>query len=352
MSGVDYTCPGCGSWIGYNPDLGKFRCEYCLGEYTLEEVEAWAQKRAAEEADNAFAEADIRHDYIDEMVGYTCKNCGAQAMAQKGATATVCFYCHKPIVIAENLSGQFKPERIVPFGIGKEKAMETFLNWAEKKKFKPKGFTDKSRIEEMTGVYLPFWWGNFKAEVNAVIEGKSSTRHKEGNRYRIETEVFEVHRGGPVELKEFGEVVLSRYEDKFIFGLGEFDKSGEKDFAMPYLAGNFAESYDKSEEEIKMELTQKAYDKIYGQVTQIPGESAAVRSFDIKWTQIDWHYGLLPVWMLNYNFNDRIYKFGINGVSGQAFGEVPIDKLRLNLFSGGVGAIIFVLMLLGGAFLW
>lgn len=352
MSSVDYTCPGCGAWIGYNPDIGKFRCEYCLGEYTLEEVEAWAQKRSADEHNNVVPEKEIQENYINDMVGYTCKNCGAQAMAEKGATATVCFYCHKPIVIAENLSGHFKPERIIPFGIGKDKAKETFLSWAEKKKFKPKNFTDKSRVEEITGVYLPFWWGNFDAEVNAVVEGTSSSRTREGNKYRIETKVFEMNRSGPVKLNEFGEVALSRYEENFIFGLGEFDKRGEKEFAMPYLAGNFAESYDKSEEEIKKELIQKAYNKIYAQVTGVPGGTSKVRSFNLNWTNIEWHYGLIPIWILNYNYNDRIYKFGINGVSGKAFGEVPIDGLKLNLFSAGIGALIFVLALLGGAFLW
>ena len=34
MAVTIYKCPSCGAGIEYKPDLGKFKCDYCLSEYT------------------------------------------------------------------------------------------------------------------------------------------------------------------------------------------------------------------------------------------------------------------------------------------------------------------------------
>lgn len=37
------------------------------------------------------------------------------------------------------------------------------------------------------------------------------------------------------------------------------------------------------------------------------------------------HYAMLPVWMLNTKYNDKLYNFAMNGQSGKLVGELPTD---------------------------
>ena len=38
MAITTYKCPNCGAGIHFKPALQKFHCDYCLSEYTEEEI--------------------------------------------------------------------------------------------------------------------------------------------------------------------------------------------------------------------------------------------------------------------------------------------------------------------------
>ena len=36
---LETKCPACGASISFNPKAGKWKCEYCGSEFTLEEIQ-------------------------------------------------------------------------------------------------------------------------------------------------------------------------------------------------------------------------------------------------------------------------------------------------------------------------
>ena len=60
---------------------------------------------------------------------------------------------------------------------------------------------------------------------------------------------------------------------------------------------------------------------------------------------------MMPVWMMNYQYNDKDYLYAMNGQTGKNYGELPLNKGKLAAF----GIIMFVILLflcgLGGYFL-
>lgn len=40
MKVLDEKCLNCGATISFNPKKNKFVCEYCRGEFTIDEIEA------------------------------------------------------------------------------------------------------------------------------------------------------------------------------------------------------------------------------------------------------------------------------------------------------------------------
>ena len=73
------------------------------------------------------------------------------------------------------------------------------------------------------------------------------------------------------------------------------------------------------------------------------------RNLQVKHGRV--RYILLPVWMLNTRYKDKIYTFAMNGQTGKMIGTFPICPKQslswfLRIFAGVTAAVSAVLMLL------
>ena len=55
-------------------------------------------------------------------------------------------------------------------------------------------------------------------------------------------------------------------------------------------------------------------------------------------------YVLLPVWMLNIKYHDKIYTFAMNGQTGKLIGDIPIDKKKAFLYWILITLISFIVL--------
>ena len=58
-------------------------------------------------------------------------------------------------------------------------------------------------------------------------------------------------------------------------------------------------------------------------------------------------YALLPVWMVNIKYKDKMYTFAMNGQTGKMIGDVPYSKGKLIVFI----IILFIVFFVGVALL-
>ncbi|HAE92677.1 MAG TPA: hypothetical protein DCG60_08570, partial [Tissierella sp.] len=101
MATYSYKCPSCGAGIHFKPALQKFKCDFCLSEYTEEEIE------------DIYIETD--KDENRKLLSYECNSCGAKVVTDDTTTATFCYYCHNPVIISDRLTGDFQPNKMIPF---------------------------------------------------------------------------------------------------------------------------------------------------------------------------------------------------------------------------------------------
>ena len=150
MGVITYKCPNCGGGLTFNAEKQKYKCEYCLSEFSQEELDE-IEKR---ELEKARKQAEVQRDPEPEGAGseagteehvsgskktvtpimYTCPSCGAQIVTDETTAASFCYYCHNPIVLEEKLRGEFKPDYVVPFQIDKKKAQEIFTQRSEERR--------------------------------------------------------------------------------------------------------------------------------------------------------------------------------------------------------------------------
>ena len=92
-----------------------------------------------------------------QMGVYTCKSCGGELVCDESTAATACPFCGNPIVLTGRLSGDLKPDYVIPFKLDKKAAEAALRNHMKGKRLLPNLFRSENRISEVKGVYVPFW---------------------------------------------------------------------------------------------------------------------------------------------------------------------------------------------------
>lgn len=119
---VHYKCPSCGSDMAFDSETGHLSCDSCGRE---EHVDTY---------DDIYIERSFEEDEAKE---YQCENCGAVVLTDKDTTATSCSFCGAGVVLADRLSGDLAPVKVIPFTISKEEAMEAFRKWCKNGRLTP-----------------------------------------------------------------------------------------------------------------------------------------------------------------------------------------------------------------------
>lgn len=362
MATMNYKCPNCDGPLTFNPDKQRFTCDFCLGEFepaqvqqmneqkekreTYDERERKHAEQQAKEAKAAGAE-NAEEEYA---VSYTCPSCGAEVVTTSTTAATTCFYCYNPVVLGSRLSGEFNPDRVVPFELSKEKAIERFMEMCGKRKFLPKGFVGKEQFEKLNGVYFPYWFADEQKSAQLTATGKKIRTWRAGDKEYTETRIFHVVRGGDVIVKNVFERALKSESRDMLQSVHPYDMTKAQPFAMSYLSGFQAEMRDLEKKDVEPIIEQKMsqYAEQVLKNTMDGYDILEPESFNERTDLAAYTYNLLPVWMVTYKFKDEIIPFAINGQTGKAYGHLPIDAGKLALVSAIIALAVFFLGVLGG----
>ena len=79
--------------------------------------------------------------------------------------------------------------------------------------------------------------------------------------------------------------------------------------------------------------------------------SVRVENYNDRIDLESWNYTLLPVWVVTYKYNGKIYPFAINGQTGKTYGMLPTSKAKLSILFAIIAVAVFALGMLGGLLL-
>lgn len=187
MAVVAYKCPNCRAKMVYDPMKAGVSCAYCGSDFSIEELEKLDVIEEGEEREVSKEEEEAVEGSAGELDGmmYNCPSCGSGIVTEASTVAAFCYYCQSPIVLSGRVSGDFKPDYILPFAIDKKKAGKIFAKWIRSKRYVPKAFYEKSKVDKLNGVYFPF--ALYNADVNAYMEANALDRKVKrfGNREEV-----------------------------------------------------------------------------------------------------------------------------------------------------------------------
>lgn len=325
---TNHKCPNCNSGLPFDPEKGLWVCKYCNSEFTLEDL------KKSEDT----TEKEIKSD-IDL---YECPSCGAQIIADENTTATFCVYCKNPAIIKSRLQEEFKPQYIIPFKNTKEDAIKAFENFKKNKWFIPDEFNDPKTIQEITGIYIPFWLYTCDVDAHLTALAFKIKRWRSGNYNYTKTDTYSIIRNGTMGYDRVPADGSKRFDDSIMDSIEPFDYSELKEFDYSYLSGFLSEKYDVSTEEAfsRAESRIQNTSKQKLQSTILGYTSVNVNDFFSNLNNVSNEYVLLPVWLLNTKYKDKLYTFAMNGQTGKFIGNIPVSPKKLIIKS----LIIFLLL--------
>ncbi len=351
----NFKCPCCNAALPYNGETGGMKCEYCGSEFSAETLEKLAgEDEPAVSSDSkydwgSYTERSYEADESVNLADYSCPSCGAEITGDATLGATICPYCGNGTIIKKTFEGAAKPDYVIPFKVTKDKAMQCFEAACSKAPFLPDAFKDKRKIEEMAGVYVPFWMFDCTADADIAYKATRVKRWSTADYDYTKTDYYRVFRSGTVGFENIPADGSKKADDTYMEAVEPYDYSEAVDFNAAYLSGYLADRYDvtakecepRANERVKYS-TEAAFASTVTGYSSVTTEASSVRFLDGRI-----RYSLMPVWMLNVKYGDIMYKYAINGQTGKTVGEFPVDKKKKWLYFAKIYAI--GLAVVGGA---
>ena len=346
---TNYQCPSCTGPLYFSGASGRLECEYCGVSYDVAEIEAlYAEKEKKAAAAQQTAEeggagqgapatdgsswdtSDFCEDWGAEGDGmrvYGCPSCGAQLICEESTAAASCPYCGNPTVVPGQFSGALRPDFIIPFKLGKEDAVKALKSHYKGKFFLPKSFTGENHVQEIRGIYVPFWMFDGEAEGDAHYEATRSRTYRSGDYEVTETKHYDVYRAGTVTFEKVPVDASSKMPDDHMDSIEPYDYKELKPFSTAYLPGFLADKFDVTVEQSRQRADQRCEGTLASALrsTVKRYDICILRDSSVHLRRGKVHYALMPVWMLNTRWHGKDFLFAMNGQTGKLVGDLPVS---------------------------
>ena len=208
--------------------------------------------------------------------------------------------------------------------------------------------------DKLNGIYIPYW--TYDSNTNSdytgqrgdnyvttetyttVVNGKSQTNT------RTVTKIRWSYASGNVSNKFDDVLVLASNSlpEKYTNELEPWDLGNLTEYSDKFLSGFRTESY-QVDVKTGFEKSKLIMDGgIRATVRRdIGGDHQQITSLSTVYNDITFKHILLPVWLSAYRYSEKVYRFMINGRTGEVQGERPYSVIKITLaILGGIALLV------------
>ncbi len=317
------SCPGCGAPMEYDPGFDSLVCTSCgniIDPKTLPDADSFYYDNP--DADNGPKDIKDTLSEFEELTGemydrhvYKCSQCGGEVLVSGTEISTRCIYCGSTSVVFSRISKENRPDKIVPFSITKEEAIETVKKNILSGAFMPKGFK-KIDPELVRGIYIPYF----------TYDGAiSDTQH-----HRIGLSEKSYVFDGSAEFENLLVECCTALDDRSTALLEPYNVKAAVDFDTSYLMGFYSNIQDVTPKKAKGTAELKAKTIFNAQMRKITKNSTSKNVSSLPKLELErTGYILLPAWFITITSNNTPYTFLVNGQSGRCTGTAPWSRVKV-----------------------
>ena len=316
----NFKCPNCGGALGFDAESQKLKCPHCDGTFDIDSFEEGKDIEIENET----------WDEKDNIISFTCKSCGGVIMTDKNTAATSCPYCGNPMVLTGNVEGDYKPVKLIPFKYDKKQAKENYKKFLSGKRLLPKQFLSDAIIDEIKGIYVPYWIFNGTAKASMWFDATKVRTWSDGTFNYRETSIYKLYRAGKINFSNVPVDASKNIPDELTESLEPYDNNEFKNFNSNYLAGYYADKYDVDAKESRKIADSRIANSVVGAVNATAAGFGAIvpTNQSISISDGSQEYVMYPIWLLNIKYDNKMYTFAMNGQTGKFVGNLPEDKAK------------------------
>ncbi len=344
-------CINCGAILKFAPGTNSLKCEYCGASNTISSAD---KKTIIEEIDlETFNTVDTSEKQTVSTV--KCEGCGASTTLKPNVTSDSCPFCGASLVInSGSTSSILKPKYVLPFKIEQKAALQSFKKWTDNLWFAPGDLKRyATTTDKLAGMYIPYW--TYDSNTDSTYNGmmgmdytETYTEQENGKTVtRTRTKIMWTPCSGNVQ-NDFDDVLViasNSLPENYANALEPWDIEAFTDFSEKYLSGFRTETYQV---DVKSGF-EKAKIKMNAVIQQtvcndIGGDHQQITTLDTDYKNVTFKHVLLPIWISAYRYNQKIFRFMINGRTGEVQGQRPWSALKI------IGTIILVIVILAAGY--
>jgi predicted RNA-binding Zn-ribbon protein involved in translation (DUF1610 family) len=338
--GINHVpCTKCGALLKFTPGTQQLTCEYCGQSNQIEArtdaILEYDFYQALQELEQASPSADISQIH--------CDACGAGFKFETSVHAGECPFCGTAIVTSSAKARPITPKSLLPFKINEAQAKQQFKRWLNGLWFAPgkvKKYADDDA--KLTGVYIPYW--TFDSSTETTYLGAR------GDIYYVSQEVQYEENGRLVSaIKQVPQIQwtpvrgrVTRFFDDVLVGASQslprqildhlepWDLENLVPYDENYLKGFSSEYYQVDLDQGFDDAKHKMDNVIYQDIAfAIGGDQQRIDQFNTSHHNPTYKHCLLPVWSAAFRYQQKAYRFVINGRTGQVQGERPYSYWKI-----------------------
>jgi hypothetical protein len=357
VSALDkHACPACGAQAEWNPAKQLLICPFCGSESPYE---GHKQGGVVDELDLV----SVLRSLPEEAKGWAaarrsvqCQSCKAVMVFDPVKVGKNCEFCGSPALVDyDDIQAPITPQSLLPFTVSQSDIRDRMKRWYAKKWFAPNAFKTKSLVDQVHGLYIPYW--TFDASVHCTwtadaghyyyttetyrdSQGRSRTRQVRHTRW--------VPAAGALDHVFDDELVpgTTGIEHRLLRRVEPFPTQQVVPYDTAFLSGFVVERYQIDLEQAAGAAAQQMHNTLTGLCgSQVPGDTYRNLVIHPTYSGQTFKHTLVPVWLLTYTYGRRTFKVVANGHTGAIAGDYPKSFWKIFFLVVTILAIVGVIAL-------
>ncbi len=238
-----------------------------------------------------------------------CSHCGAPVEFKPGEIIATCKYCGFTTVIETGQAFTFEHSLLLN-NYSLDQIENLTRDWMRSGFLKPNDLAKKSKIQEKSLVYLPFW----------VISAVATTKYK-GVFERISPPIV---KEGQIQ-KEYNWLVLAREAAGFPTREYDVPLSGKIPYDFRKIEGFSKLLNSEIDRDEALGLAKQQIEAHHRFLIQQDVDKIVEASTEVDLKQMVYLHA--PIWFVKYEYKGSMYQLIIDGASGEALkGDIPSSK--------------------------
>lgn len=302
-----FTCPNCGGRMVYAPDGTSLVCENCKRQQRLN------TKMPGAEQDFFVAMANGKgFRKTISVKTFQCRGCGTNFLLAPTELSVICAYCGSTQVLVRDEACELvEPDAVIPMAFDQKQAAMFLSQWLVEKRI-----VLQPGDRSPHGLYQPVW-------AFSLIGSLPWSGHIIRNKRELP-----VSGESPAQFNDVCIPGSPKLGALFLELLPEYSLAAAPAYDPRFLAGWPAQVYETTMADAALEARRISVERICRDIHLEHGPVLDLHYSTSGISITSYRLVMLPIWLMDYSFEDQIHQVVINGQTGTVLGGIPIRGLK------------------------